>query len=372
MTDPGDALGWRWAAPRLLALFLVMRLIMVGGAVAVERLVAPDPAGPAGSTLRATDRPLLASLTSWDAVYYLDIAADGYRAGPVNGPYPDTVFFPLYPLLTGASASLLGGDLPLAAVLVANLAGLAALFAVYALARRRLAPTGALLATSFVAVQPGAVALGMAYSDSLFLLLAAGCLLAAERGSRPFAGVLGLLAALTRLQGALLVVPLLVLFALADGRKPRPSWLWALGPPAGLAAFCLAMGSITGDPFAAFGGQAVWDLGTVAGAVIPTWVLAVAAVVYAPTIALALWLGYRSWRGRRDRVGVAWGLANLAAVIVARRVASVPRYIVPVTQLAEQLAAGTHSRRLVGFVLAGSVVGYTVLAILHFSLLLAP
>lgn len=370
--SPAPGPGWRWAAPRLLALFLATRLVLVGCAVAVERFVAPDPGGPAGSTLQATDRPLLASLTSWDAVYYLGIARDAYQAGPVNGPYPETVFFPLYPALAGATAGPLGGDLPLAAVLVANLAAVAALFAVYALARRRVAPRDAFLATTLVAVQPGAVALGMAYSDSLFLLLVAACLLAAERGSRPLAGVLGLLAALTRLQGALLIVPLLVLFALVDGRRPRASWLWALGPPVGLTAFCLWIGGLTGDPLAPVLGQAAWDFGAVPGAVVPTPVLVVAALVYTPTIALALWLGYRGWRGRRDRSGLAWAMANLGAVLVARRIASVPRYLVPVTQLAEQLATGTQSRRIIGVVLAGSVAGYVVLGLLHFSLLLAP
>ncbi|MFI5254804.1 MAG: mannosyltransferase family protein [Candidatus Limnocylindrales bacterium] len=353
-------------------IFIVARLLVLGCAVVVERFMTPDPAGPAGSALQATGRPLLASLTSWDAVYYLDIARDGYGAGPVNGPYPDTVFFPLYPATVAGAAKVLGGDLPLAAVVVANGAGLAGLFVVHALARRRLSESGALLATTLVAIQPGAVAFAMAYSDSLFLLLAVGCLLAAERGSRPLAGVLGLLAALTRLPGVLLILPLLVLFALADGRRPRPSWLWALGPPAGLAAFCLAIGGVTGDPLTPISAQVSWDLGVVPGAVAQTWVLVVAALVYAPTIGLGLWLGWRRWRGRRDLAGVSWGLANLGAVVIARRVASLPRYMAPVTQLAEELTSGAFGRRPVTAILVLALAGYVVLALLHFSLLLAP
>ncbi|MGH2406753.1 MAG: glycosyltransferase family 39 protein [Candidatus Limnocylindrales bacterium] len=363
---------WRWAATRLVAVFLVARLLLVGTAVAVEGFVAPTSAGPAGSSLRATERPLLASLTSWDAVYYLDIARDGYRPGPVNGPYPDTVFFPLYPAVVAAAGPLVGGDLPLAAVFVANLAGLAAMFAVYALARRRLSPDAALLATTLVAIQPGAVAFAMAYSDSLFLLLAVGAMLAAERGQRPLAGVLGALAALTRLPGVLLLVPLIVLFVAADGRRPRLSWLWSLGPALGLIGAGLLIGRVTGDPLSLITAQASWDLGSVPGAVAPTWVLAVAALVYAPTVGLGLWLGYRRWRARRDTAGAAWALANLGAVAVARRVASLPRYLAPVTQLAEELVGGEHSRRTVRLVLVGALAGYVVLAALHFSLLLAP
>ena len=44
----------------------------------------------------------------------LAIARDGYQAGATNGPYPETVFFPLYPALVAAVAPLLGGDLALA------------------------------------------------------------------------------------------------------------------------------------------------------------------------------------------------------------------------------------------------------------------
>ena len=368
----GRSSGWQLAATRIIAVFLVTRLLLVGCALAVEAFVAPQSAGPAGSSLRATDRPLLTSLTSWDAVYYLEIARDGYRAGPVNGPYPNTVFFPLYPTVVAATGPLVGGDLPLAAVLVSNVAGLAALFVVYALARRRLGMDAALLATTLVAVQPGAVAFGMAYSDSLFLLLAVGAILAAERGQRPMAGGLGALAALTRLPGVLLLLPLLVLFVAADGRRPRISWLWGLGPVVGLVGAGLLVGRVTGDPLTLVTAQASWDLGAVPGAVAQPWVLVVAALVYAPTVGIGLWLGYRRWRARRDPAGVAWALANLGAVVVARRVASLPRYMAPVTQLAEQLAGGAHSRRTIGFVLSGATVGYVVLATLHFSLLLAP
>ena len=68
----------------------------------------------------------------------------------------------------------------LSAVLVANIAGLVALVAVYALVRVRLAPAAAILAVAIVALQPGAVAFAMAYPDSLFLLLVCACLLAGE------------------------------------------------------------------------------------------------------------------------------------------------------------------------------------------------
>ena len=362
----------RWAAWRLVALFLVARLLVVGCAMAVEGLAPVDATGPGGSTLQATTRPLLASLTSWDAVYYLDIASDGYRAGPVNGPYPDVVFFPLYPVAVGATATLLGGDIALSGVLVANLAGLAALGAVYLLARRRLERDGAFLATTLVALGPGAVAFSMAYSDSLFLLLVAGSLLAAERDARPLSGALACLAALTRLQGALLILPLLVLFWQRDGRRPRASWLWALGAPAGLAMVCLAIGRVTGDVLTPIREQGIWDFGGVPSAVAEPWVVVVAALAYGATSIVTLKLLFDRWRARRDPSGVGWGAANVLAILATRRVASIPRYLAPVTQAAEQLVGGAYRPAVVRAVLAVSAGSYVVLAILHFSLKLAP
>ncbi len=235
----GGATEARWAVPRLALVFLVARIVVLACALGVEALAPPDPAGPAGSIRQVTGRPILASLTSWDGVYYLSIAADGYQPGPVNGPYPEVVFFPLYPALVHLAAPLVGGDIPLAGVLVANVAALGGLAAAYGLARARLGPAAALLVTTLVAFQPGAVAFSMAYSDGLFLLLSCGSLLAAGRGSRAGAGLLAMLAALTRPPGVLLVVPLLLVFRRQDGPRPRASWLWALGAPLGTMSFGL-------------------------------------------------------------------------------------------------------------------------------------
>lgn len=366
---------WRWAVPRLLALFLIARMIVVLAAVSVEWLAAPGSAGPGGSLLRATDRPVLASLTSWDAVYYLGIANDGYQVGPVNGPYPETVFFPLYPALTAAVAAPLGGDLPLGGVLVANVFGLVGLVGAYALARRRLSRNAALLAATFVALGPGSVAFSMAYSDSLFLALACGTFLASARGGnrgRAAAAILALLAGLTRLQGAFLFVPMLWLFWQQDRGKPGWSWLATLGGPIGLAAYGLWIGGLTGDPLGPILAQGAWDFGAVPEAVADPWVVAVAAVIYGATVVLALRLLWDRRRARTDPSGVWWGAVNLVALVVARRVASLPRYLAPVTQLAEQLASGAYSQRTVRLILAGSVAAYSVLAVLHFALKLAP
>jgi hypothetical protein len=355
--------------------FLVARLIVVACAVGVEALATPEAGGPAGSVRVVTDRPILSSLTSWDGVYYLGIAADGYQAGPVNGPYPEVVFFPLYPMLIRVVATLVGGDLPLAAVLVANVAALAALLVVYQLARLRVSSDVALLVVTLVALQPGAVAFSMAYSDSLFLLLTAGSLLCAERGARPASGILGLLAAITRPQGVLLAVPLLILFLRQDGRRPRPSWAWAAVPVLGIGGFALFMWHLTGDPLAPLTAQSAWDFGRVPDTPPDPWVLALAGVIYGGTALVALRVLVDQTRAATrtdDRAGLAWALLNIVAIGAARRLQSLPRYLAPITLLAEGLASGRYRPRVVAGALAGSIAAYAVLAMLHFSLRLAP
>jgi hypothetical protein len=247
--------------------------------------------------------------------------------------------------------------------------------AVYGLARIRLGPGGAFLAVTIVSLQPGAVAFSMAYSDSLFLLLVCSSLLAAERGRRPIAGVLAFLAALTRLQGGLLLFPLVVLCWSQDQGRLRASWLWGLGAPIGTLSVAWLMASLEGDPLAMLASQAIWELGEVPAAVAEPWVLMVAAVIYAGTALVFAALLLDRWRHPphpADRAGLVWGLVNVLAIIAARRVQSLPRYLAPVTQAAEQLASGRYRSRVVASILGASVVSYCVLAVTHFGLLLAP
>src|SRR5262249_32386868 len=144
-------------------------------------------------------------------------------------------------------------------------------------------------------------------------------------------------------------------FYRADGGRARPSWVAAAGPLVGLAAFSLYLGSVTGDPLTPLLQQAAWDFGAVSGAVAGTWVLVIAALIYAAAAAVALRLLVDRWRSREDPAGVSWGVLNAAALVAARRVQSLPRYLAPVVQLAEEFASGRRSKRFVRVILAGSV-----------------
>ncbi|MFE0425342.1 hypothetical protein [Streptomyces sp. NPDC058953] len=169
-------------------------------------------------------------LLAWDAALYVDIATDGYPSGfhyrddgELTGN--NLAFFPLFPLLVRSVHRVTGLDAGGVAIAVAHLCLLGALFAVHALLCRlygeRIALTGIVL---LAGAQPMAVTFQMAYSESLFLALAAAALLAAHREAWLTAGFLGLLTGLTRPAAFALAVALVVAVVLAVRRDGRLPW----------------------------------------------------------------------------------------------------------------------------------------------------
>ncbi|MEU5419266.1 hypothetical protein ACFY1P_06495 [Streptomyces sp. NPDC001407] len=190
-------------------------------------------AGPEGPGLRE-------SLLSWDGKLYVDIAANGYpddytyaADGRLTGN--NLAFFPLYPLLIRVVHTCTGLSHETAGIVTAHLALIAALIVVQALLTRLYGRRTAVIGTVLLAgAQPMAVAFLMSYSESLFLALAAGTLLAAHRRAWLTAGTLALLTGLTRPAAAAVVAALAVAVALELLRERRPR----ARPLAALALAC--------------------------------------------------------------------------------------------------------------------------------------
>jgi hypothetical protein len=139
----------------------------------------------------------------FDTNWYLEIARDGYvDAG-------SKVYFPLYPLLIRLVSALVGNAM-LAALLVSNVALIGALAMLYRLSEALFGATSARRAVAYWLVFPTAFFLFAAYTESLFLFLVLAAFDCARRDRWILAALFGALAALTRLQGVLLVVPLAV------------------------------------------------------------------------------------------------------------------------------------------------------------------
>ena len=199
----------------VLPVVVVRVVLLVIGALAGGLLGAPPADAPTDlpEWLRVWDR--------WDGPHYLAIAAHGYDP---NGDPALAAYLPLYPTLIRIGALVVPPLL--AAMFISFVATVAAAWGLYALVLRdggdRAMGRRAVLALTLF---PTSFALAAPYAEALFLALSIGAVLAARVDRWAQAGVLGLLAALARLQGWLLGPVLLVEHL--DRRRFGRAMLWA-------------------------------------------------------------------------------------------------------------------------------------------------
>ena len=154
-------------------------------------------------------------VTAWerfDALWFLRIADSGYRLDDGSAAFP-----PGFPSVVKVVSFLLGGRPLGAGLLVANLAFLAALVAMYRLTKVRRGEADARIAVATLAWFPTAYFTMMPYSEPLFLLLVLTSFIAVEKGDWVRAGVLGALAATTRAIGVVMA-PALAVAGLSSAR----------------------------------------------------------------------------------------------------------------------------------------------------------
>ena len=245
----------------VIAMFVVSRALLVVAAIVAEGLIPRNPALTSGA-----DGFLVRSLTSWDGWYYLGIAAGGYHPDPVSGAYRDVAFAPLYPMVVRVLSAPWPAYAGVVAVLVSNVAFLAALGLLTRLGTPYLGRRRAALAAGLLAIYPFASVFGMAYTESLFLLCMVAAFLAAERRHRTWAGIFLALTVLSRLQGVGLILPLWILMLRQDGWRPRLSQGWLLLGPLAAIGFGLYVGALTGSLTGFLDAQKAWGRVGVGGA----------------------------------------------------------------------------------------------------------
>jgi Mannosyltransferase (PIG-V) len=146
------------------------------------------------------------AVTDWDkldANWFLYIAQHGY-----SNTDGTAAFFPGYPMLVRLVGYLCLGHQLLAGYLVSNAALLAALVILYRLTEHEYDLATARRAVLYLALFPTAVFLFGLYSESLFLLAAAGAFYLARRGRWWWAGLVGIAATATRSMGVIVALAL--------------------------------------------------------------------------------------------------------------------------------------------------------------------
>ncbi|WP_251056725.1 hypothetical protein [Streptomyces sp. ISL-94] len=201
--------------------------------------------------------------SSWDSVWYLGIAANGYgrtqmwpdAATGTGYIQSDYAFFPLFPALMRGVAAVLPGGLVPAGILIAWVSAAVAALGVYRVGERVIGPRAGLLLVGLWAALPHSVVLSLAYTEPLLAALAAWALYALLRGRWTVAAGLAVLAGLTRPTGLAVAAAVcaMALYTILVRRSRAPE-VWAAGllAPAGWAAYVLAVGVRVRDPLGGY------------------------------------------------------------------------------------------------------------------------
>jgi hypothetical protein len=243
----------------------------------------------------------------WDSNWYLRIAESGY-----SWPSVTPAFFPGYPLLVAGLGRVLADRFVLAGLAVSLAACAAAFVLLHRLVLERVGSQDAVRSVLYLALFPTSFFLGAVYGESLFLLLAIGTFVLAERGRLGWASIAAGMALLTRAQGVALL-PALAVFAWRSDRRRRS--LALLLVPAGMfLLFPLSLEVWVGHGLAFVDAQKVWERSLAALGPLGGLVQAIGeGDVVGPLLAVAmLALAVLAWR----ILGAAYGLYALAALAI--------------------------------------------------------
>ncbi len=179
----------------------------------------------------------------WDSQHYLLIAAQGYGVTPWGDP---NGFFPLYPWLVRGLSWVL--PLPVAALLVANVAALVALGLLYSLVSRMVGDELGRRSVWVLLLFPTSFFLTAGYSESTYLVCAIGAVLAWQAGRHGWATVAAVGAVMARPVGVFaLTIPFVVGWLIRGRDRKQAPWL-CLGALVGAGAILLTYQLALGDP----------------------------------------------------------------------------------------------------------------------------
>jgi hypothetical protein len=196
-------------------------LVLLVGLAAAGLLGIHEPSWawrfPAGAeTFHGFLGSLLNPWAHWDGVWYIKIAREGYADADGS-----TAFFPLLPLLLRYVGVLFDGNLVVTGVAVSLLCFGGSAWLLYKLVGRDFDDKVAARSVIYLSLFPTSFFLQAVYTEALFLLLSLACFFWAREGRWRLAGLAGLLAALTRSTGVLLVIPMAVYYFQRRGWRLR-------------------------------------------------------------------------------------------------------------------------------------------------------
>jgi hypothetical protein len=265
---------------------------------------------------------LLNPWAHWDGVWYIKIATGGYADADGS-----TAFFPLFPLLLRYLGILLDGNMLVTGILISLICYAGCVWLLYRLVRSDFDDSIASRAVVYLAIGPLSFFLQAVYTESLFLVLSLACFVFAREGRWRLAGVMGLLATLTRSTGVLLLIPMVYYYYERRGwsfKKTDSHVANLLMVVEGLLVWMTYLALAFGKPLAFSSAQAQWERG----------------------------FGAPNYTVTRAIVATVWGLRNVVSAEYYRVFWDVPR------PGSEYSTAGTNILNLLFFVAAALLLWY--------------
>ena len=293
------------------------------GAIAVKTVgFVSGPIPPPTASNVVLDLP-----ARWDTGWYIGVAHGGYRWNGRMDQYQNIAFFPAWPLAFRYFAKAVGaGSHPVAwmwaGVALSTVFFVSALVMLSRLTDLEAGREHSRAAVILAACYPFAIFFGLPYSESLFLLCLVGAFERLRSGALLTASAFGLIAGLTRPNGWLVAIPLLLhVVGVERWLAPRTTvptthsrWMLlvvGMSPIVGVLLYSAYVHSVTGHPLAWAQVQDAWGRG-LQNPVTVVWSLVAGAVgPDAPKVWTERWI---------DLVNLAAILFALAAVLpVSRR-----------------------------------------------------
>ncbi|MEP1122603.1 MAG: glycosyltransferase family 39 protein [Ilumatobacter sp.] len=336
-----EELRWRRAVMVGLIAYVVSRLCVLGGAIVRASQVTID-ARQDGEAEESAISLITGVFTSWDGRWYLELVRNGYPDSiPADITYEQTearaAFFPMYPGAVRVLDSVLPGGDTAAALFLNFVLGAVAVVLVGLLARRVFSASVAARAMVLFAVFPGSFVLSFAYSEALFIVFAASCLLLLYDEQWLLAGLAAALATATRPNGVAIVFACLVAAAIAVKTKRQwSSLLSVLLAPLGFIGFQLYVDDVAGERGAWFRVQTeAWSEGTSFGATAVENTFSFITSPFDSTAdaltvlslgALAL-MAFAAWKKRLPLPWVAFSAVVVALMLIPETVTARPRFV---------------------------------------------
>jgi len=167
------------------------------------------------SSLGSVGNVLAASSVRWDAIGYLTIAQHGYTDAK------STMLFPLYPMLIRMLDAIVPSQV-ICGEMISLTAFAVGLELTHRIAADKVGPRAADMVVLLLAFSPLSFVFSAVYTESLMLALAAATFYLASRDRFEAACLAATAAALTHVQGILLVAPLALTYWRARGRPRDP------------------------------------------------------------------------------------------------------------------------------------------------------